>query len=117
MSKFSRFAIIAVAHLLKIIQFIKMFQKRTKMKCLSQLKIVFLLCTQLCYFESLHGAKILAIFPYSGRSQYICVENYLKALAARGHEVTTISAFPQKKPVQNFRDVPIIYEKTLFEGE
>lgn len=115
MSKFSRFAIIAVAHLLKIIQFIKMFQKRTKMKCLSQLKIVFLLCTQLCYFESLHGAKILAIFPYSGRSQYICVENYLKALAARGHEVTTISAFPQKKPVQNFRDVPIIYEKTLFE--
>ncbi|XP_019847317.2 UDP-glycosyltransferase UGT5 [Bactrocera dorsalis] len=85
------------------------------MKSFSPLKILFLLCTQLCYFESLYAAKILAIFPFQGRSQYICVENYLKALAARGHEVTVISEFPQKKQVPNFRDVTIINKERLFE--
>lgn len=85
------------------------------MKCLLPLKAVLLLCLITCRFEGLFGANILAIFPFSGRSQYICVENYLKALAARRHQVTSISAFPQQKPVQNFHDVPIIYEGTYFD--
>ncbi|XP_022209805.2 UDP-glucosyltransferase 2 [Drosophila obscura] len=42
------------------------------------------------------GAKILATLPWPGRSQYIFVENYLKGLAARGHQVTVINAFRNK---------------------
>jgi len=39
------------------------------------------------------SAKILATFPFPGRSQYIFLETYLKALAAKGHQVTVINTF------------------------
>ncbi|XP_060649127.1 UDP-glycosyltransferase UGT5-like [Drosophila nasuta] len=55
----------------------------------------------------LEGARILAIFPFPGPSQYINVVPYLKTLASRGHEVTSVNAFPQKKPVKNFRDIAV----------
>ncbi|EDV93632.1 UDP-glucosyltransferase 2 [Drosophila grimshawi] len=57
------------------------------------------------------GAKILATFTFPGRSQYIFAESYLKALAARGHEVTVINAF-ENKPVPNMRfiTIPKIHE-------
>ncbi|KAH8358918.1 hypothetical protein KR093_003240 [Drosophila rubida] len=55
----------------------------------------------------LEGARILAIFPFPGPSQYINVLPYLKALAERGHEVTSVNAFPQKKPVNNFSDITV----------
>ncbi|XP_034113803.1 UDP-glucosyltransferase 2 [Drosophila albomicans] len=48
------------------------------------------------------GAKILLTLGFPGRSQYIFVESYFKALAARGHEVTVISPFVNK-PVPNVR--------------
>ncbi|KAH8248174.1 hypothetical protein KR038_003989, partial [Drosophila bunnanda] len=48
------------------------------------------------------SAKILATFPFPGRSQYIYMEAYLKALAARGHQVTVINAF-KNKPTPNMR--------------
>ncbi|TMW48127.1 hypothetical protein DOY81_006800 [Sarcophaga bullata] len=54
------------------------------------------------------SAKILAVFPFPGPSQYILVQPYLKALAARGHELTVINAFPQKQPVKNYRDVTVM---------
>ncbi|XP_014094002.3 UDP-glucosyltransferase 2 [Bactrocera oleae] len=56
------------------------------------------------------SAKILAIFPFTGPSQYMCVQPYLKTLAARGHEVTSISVFPQKTPLKNFRDITLSHE-------
>ncbi|KAH8294654.1 hypothetical protein KR018_000885, partial [Drosophila ironensis] len=55
----------------------------------------------------LEAARILAVFPFPGPSQYINALPLLKALASRGHEVTSINAFPQKKPLKNFRDIPI----------
>ncbi|XP_073825539.1 UDP-glycosyltransferase UGT5-like [Musca autumnalis] len=57
-------------------------------------------------------AKILAIYPIPSPSHYILVQPYLKLLASRGHEVTSISGFPQKKNVTNFRDV---FVKEVFE--
>ncbi|XP_022209992.2 UDP-glycosyltransferase UGT5 [Drosophila obscura] len=57
---------------------------------------------------SLQAARILAIFPFAGPSQYINVRPYLMALAGRGHEVTSINAFPQRKPLKNFRDIPVL---------
>lgn len=66
--------------------------------------------------QQTNAANILAIFPFPGPSQYICVQAYLKALAARGHEVTVISAFPQKKPLRNFRDISIEEVLNGYEG-
>ncbi|XP_039971196.1 UDP-glucosyltransferase 2-like [Bactrocera tryoni] len=62
--------------------------------------------------NSVESAKILAVFPFPGPSQYICVQSYLKTLAARGHEVTSVSAFPQKTPLKNFRDITIHIEQS-----
>lgn len=51
------------------------------------------------------GAKILAVFPTSARSHYIVGSALMKELARRGHEVTVINPFPQKKPLKNYRDI------------
>ncbi|XP_075163346.1 UDP-glucosyltransferase 2-like [Haematobia irritans] len=61
------------------------------------------------------GAKILSIFPYPGPSQYIYISALLKALADRGHEVTSISTYPQKEPLKNFRDIIVTENIHLFE--
>ncbi|XP_067620061.1 UDP-glycosyltransferase UGT5-like [Eurosta solidaginis] len=55
--------------------------------------------------DNLECAKILSVFPFTGPSQYLCVQPYLHMLAARGHQITSVSAFPQKTPIKNFRDV------------
>lgn len=65
--------------------------------------------------RSTESAKILAIFPFPGPSQYILVQPYLKTLAARGHELTVINAYPQKTTINNFRDVPIM-EVLIYNG-
>ncbi|XP_073820293.1 UDP-glycosyltransferase UGT5-like [Musca autumnalis] len=65
--------------------------------------------------EITQAAKILSIFPYSGPSQYIFISPLLKALAEKGHEVTSISTFPQKQPLKNFRDVPVMENSNSFD--
>lgn len=62
-----------------------------------------------------NAAKILSIFGYPGPSQYIMGAALLKGLAERGHEVTSISTFPQKTPVKNFRDIAVMENSKLFE--
>lgn len=52
-------------------------------------------------------AKILGMFPMAAYSHYRLGSILLKELAARGHDVTFISAFPQKTPVKNFKDVDV----------
>ncbi|XP_037817465.1 UDP-glucosyltransferase 2-like [Lucilia sericata] len=61
----------------------------------------------LCSVKLSETAKILAIFPFPGPSQYLVVQPYLKTLASRGHEVTVINAFPQKTPIPNYRDINV----------
>ncbi|XP_011193322.2 UDP-glucosyltransferase 2 [Zeugodacus cucurbitae] len=65
-----------------------------------------------CATKSLESAKILAVFPFTGPSQYICVQSYLRTLASRGHEITSVSAFPQKTPLKNFRDITLQIEQS-----
>ncbi|XP_017032164.1 UDP-glucosyltransferase 2-like [Drosophila kikkawai] len=64
------------------------------MKLLAVIALV--LCTLSVKPLEMESAKILATFPFSGRSQYIFMETYLKALAAKGHQVTVINAFRNK---------------------
>lgn len=63
----------------------------------------------LCVFVALaacaHGARILGIMPLVSHSHYIGAYKLLKALAARGHDVTLVSPYKDKAPSKNFRDI------------
>lgn len=77
------------------------------------------LCRFLLFAASIgfgNSANILGIFPFAGPSQYILVQPYLKNLAARGHQVTVINAFPQKEPIANFIDIPVLEVFKIQEG-
>jgi glucuronosyltransferase len=54
------------------------------------------------------GAKILAVFPYIGKSHFDFFEPLVKELAARGHQVVVLSHFPQKKPITNYTDISLV---------
>ncbi|XP_022175455.1 UDP-glucuronosyltransferase 2B10-like [Myzus persicae] len=53
------------------------------------------------------SANILGVFPINGRSHWVVYESLMKALAARGHNVTVITSFPQKTPLANYTDIDV----------
>lgn len=48
-------------------------------------------------FSTCESYKILAIFPYNGRSHHIYYSSLVEELATRKHDVTVINYFPVKK--------------------
>ncbi|XP_018563264.1 UDP-glucuronosyltransferase 2B37 [Anoplophora glabripennis] len=54
-----------------------------------------------------HGAKILAVFSMGAHSHFTLGFRLAKELADRGHEVTLINAYPQKKPIKNLREISV----------
>ncbi|XP_076296635.1 UDP-glucosyltransferase 2 [Lasioglossum baleicum] len=71
------------------------------------MKLLLVLTVLHCVIAGGNGAKILGVSPYPGKSHYSVFEALLKKLAERGHEVVSITHFPQKKPLANFTDVDI----------
>ncbi|XP_049545913.1 UDP-glycosyltransferase UGT5-like [Anopheles darlingi] len=65
---------------------------------------------------AIDGAKILGIFPTSARSHFIVGSSLMKELARRGHEVTVINPFPQKKPLPNYRDIDVSIEQDIMKN-
>ncbi|XP_022207633.2 UDP-glucosyltransferase 2 [Nilaparvata lugens] len=61
----------------------------------------------LLYIGSIECANILALVPVNSRSHFIVMEPLFKALASRGHQITVVSPFPQKKPLPNYTDIDI----------
>jgi glucuronosyltransferase len=59
-------------------------------------------------FSPTSGAKILALFPYVGKSHFDVFEPFVKELAARGHQVVVLSHFPQKQPIDNYTDISLV---------
>ncbi|XP_059045118.1 uncharacterized protein LOC131840922 [Achroia grisella] len=59
--------------------------------------------------------KILGVFPHLGKSHFFVFQPYLLELANRGHEVTVISHFPQKLPINNYKDINLAGEINVFE--
>jgi glucuronosyltransferase len=57
---------------------------------------------------SVSSAKILALFPYIGKSHFDVFEPFVKELAARGHHVVVLSHFPQKQPIPNYTDLSLV---------
>lgn len=50
--------------------------------------------------------KILAVFPYNGRSHHIFFSSLVEELAVRQHDVTVINYFPVKK-IPNLRQISL----------
>ncbi|KAK9498363.1 hypothetical protein O3M35_003013 [Rhynocoris fuscipes] len=55
--------------------------------------------------DNVKSANILVAMPVSFYSHHSGVQPVLHALAARGHNVTILSPYPQKKPVANITDI------------
>lgn len=51
--------------------------------------------------------NILAIFPDPSRSHFMVFEPLLKSLAEKGHSLTVISYYPQRKPLDGYRDISL----------
>lgn len=67
----------------------------------------------LCLVSAGHCSRILAILPIPVKSHYLVMEPLLQALAARGHQVTVYSSFPQKTPLPNLTDIDISHGRRL----
>lgn len=64
-----------------------------------------------------HGAKILAVFSMGAHSHFTLGFRLAKELADRGHEVTFINAYPQKKPIKNLKEISVEEIKGDLDGE
>jgi len=71
------------------------------------MKFVGLLLVAIGALSSANCANILGVFPINGRSHWVVYESVMKALAARGHNVTVITSFPQKTPVPNMTEIDV----------
>lgn len=71
------------------------------------MKFVGLLLVTFGALSSANCANILGVFPINGRSHWVVYESVMKALAARGHNVTVITSFPQKTPVPNMTEIDV----------
>lgn len=56
----------------------------------------------------IHAYKILCLFPHVAKSHFLMAEALMQGLAAKGHQVTMISHFPQKNPIPNYRDISLV---------
>lgn len=63
------------------------------------------------------SAKILAIFPGPGYSQYFVGEPLLLHLAQRGHEITLVSFYKPKQPVKNLISIEVNGLDKINEGK
>jgi glucuronosyltransferase len=69
--------------------------------------VSFLILTSWCA-SSVSSARILALFPYIGKSHFDVFEPFVKELATRGHHVVVLSHFPQKQPIANYTDISLV---------
>ncbi|XP_050522153.1 UDP-glucosyltransferase 2-like [Daktulosphaira vitifoliae] len=71
------------------------------------MKVFFIFFIFIASLGIISGANILGVFPVNGMSHWIVYESILKTLAARGHNITVITSFPQKSPVPNYIDIDV----------
>lgn len=72
------------------------------MKVLLSVLLAILACDQIA-----NGYRILGVFPLNGKSHWIMMEELVKGLARRGHQVDIVTHFPQKVPIPNLREISI----------
>lgn len=60
-----------------------------------------------------NGHRILGLFPFPGESHFQFFHPVMKALAEAGHEVTVVSHFPSKEPIENYRNEPLVGKQDM----
>ncbi|XP_052750704.1 uncharacterized protein LOC113512976 [Galleria mellonella] len=68
-------------------------------------------------YNEVHTLKILGLFPHQGKSHFFVFQPYLLELAKRGHDVTVVSHFPQKVPIQNYHDISLTEKNEELQGD
>lgn len=74
---------------------------------------VHLIATLMLLVSALNAHRILGLFPHNGISHFQFFHPIMTALAEAGHEVTVVSHFPNTKPVENYKDEPLIGKHDL----
>lgn len=69
------------------------------MKLLLVLSLLCILHKNVCAYN------ILAFLPVASKSHYYIGHNLMKGLAKEGNQVTVISPFKEKKPIENYTEV------------
>lgn len=62
----------------------------------------------LCLGSFGQSLQILSVFPVISKSHYVLGEALLKGLVQAGHEVTSLTTFPGKKPIANLTEIKIV---------
>ena len=57
--------------------------------------------------ELTHGYKILVLVPFPSTSHFLMFKVFIKELITRGHEVTSISAYPINENLANYTEILI----------
>lgn len=57
--------------------------------------------------QDVQSARILGLFPHTGKSHQMVFDPLLRTLAERGHHVTVVSFFPIKNPPANYTIVSL----------
>lgn len=57
--------------------------------------------------QDTYSARVLGLFPHTGKSHQMVFEPLLRRLAENGHHVTVVSFFPLKNPPGNYSDVSL----------
>lgn len=71
------------------------------------MKVLSVVCAFAALFIKSDGLKVLGIIPMEAPSHFAIGNAILKTLHNAGHEITSINPFPQKKPMENFRDINV----------
>lgn len=74
-------------------------------RSLAMRTIAFLLA--LIAAQNAQAARILGLFPHTGKSHQMVFDPLLKTLAERGHHLTVVSFFPIKDPPGNYTTVSL----------
>lgn len=64
-----------------------------------------LITITLLFTTAAYASNILVVMPLPTFSHMNAFLPIMKELANRGHNVTMVSPYPQKKPIPNFRDI------------
>lgn len=67
---------------------------------------LFCVLLSLCLLlENVFAYKILGVLLFPSKSHYYVGHSLLKSLAQDGHDVTVISSFKEKTPIENYHEV------------
>jgi hypothetical protein len=72
---------------------------------MNTIRLSFLFASFVFFASEIAGFKVLGVLPFGSHSHFAIGNGILKSLAKAGHEVTVISPFPLKKPMENYHDV------------